>query len=120
MLMRAPGKLRAFPRGLLALGACLPLVAASACGGGQAPVAATPSPPPAQTAKPASRNAPPGQLARGDVEDVLAQGPPWLLKRVPIEEVIRGGAFIGWKVLALPESFGGVDLKVGDVVMKVN
>lgn len=105
------------------LGACLSLCAALvACGGKPAPVAATAAPPPAASAKPPKRQVPPGQLAREDVEAVLVKGPPWLLRRVPIEEVIRAGAFIGWKILAFPEGEGwsAVELKIGDVITKVN
>ncbi len=61
----------------------------------------------------------PGHLARGDVERVLRQGPPWLLRRVVPEEVIRGGKFVGWRLLSLPEDWK-VDLKNGDIVTKVN
>ncbi len=61
----------------------------------------------------------PGHLARGDVERVLRQGPPWLLRRVVPEEVIREGKFVGWRLLSLPEDWK-VDLKNGDIVTKVN
>jgi hypothetical protein len=108
--------------GRLILGACLSLCAALAgCGGKPAPVsAAAAPPPPSASAKPSKRDVPPGQLAREDVESVLLRGPAWLLRRVPMEEVIRAGAFIGWKILALPESWTHVELKPGDVVTKVN
>lgn len=61
----------------------------------------------------------PGHLARADVERVLRQGPPWLLRRVVPEEVIRGGKFIGWRILSMPDDWS-VDLKSGDVVTRVN
>lgn len=105
-----------------ALAACLALAAALAGCGAPRPrpaEGAAKSPPPAGAAA-ANRTAPPGQLARGLVEDVLAQGPPWILRRVPVEEVLRGGNFIGWKILSLPADWSGIDLKVGDVVTKVN
>jgi hypothetical protein len=106
----------------LATFAPLALAAALAgCGGGPPPAAPEATPPPqpaaAVSAKP---TAPPGQLPRGALEDVLAQGPPWLLRRVPVEEVIRGGNFIGWKILAMPESWRDAALKPGDVITKVN
>ncbi len=94
--------------------------------------AAAEAPPPkapakAQPAKgPVSGPAPvnvaaPGHLARGDVEGVLRRGPPWLLRRVTMEEVIREGRFVGWRLLtlSLPDDWK-VDLKTGDVVAKVN
>ncbi|MFO0589874.1 MAG: serine protease [Polyangiaceae bacterium] len=61
----------------------------------------------------------PGHLARADVERVLRQGPPWLLRRVVPEEVIREGKFFGWRVLSMPDDWK-IDLKNGDIVTKVN
>lgn len=61
----------------------------------------------------------PGHLARGEVERVLRQGPPWILRRVVPEEVIRGGKFIGWRILSMPGDWE-VGLKSGDIVTKVN
>jgi S1-C subfamily serine protease len=107
--------------GRLPHGARLALALALAgCGAKPAPVAATPAPSAPAQAAPAKRAPPPGQIAREDLDAALVQGPPWLLRRVPIEEVIRAGAFIGWKILALPEGWSSVDLKPGDVVTKAN
>lgn len=64
--------------------------------------------------------APSGHLARGEVDAVLKQGPPWLLQRVRIEEVIRKGKFIGWRVLDMPPEWSGADIQTGDVVTRVN
>lgn len=61
----------------------------------------------------------PGHLARADVERVLRQGPPWILRRVVPEEVIRDGKFVGWRVLSMPGDWK-IDLKNGDIVTKVN
>ena len=61
----------------------------------------------------------PGHLARADVERVLRQGPPWLLRRILPEEVIRDGKFVGWRMLSVPEDWS-IDLKSGDIVTKVN
>ncbi len=65
---------------------------------------------------------PPGHLARTDVDHVLTtQGPPWVLRRVISEEVLRhDGKFAGWRLVGLPEEWRGVDLKPGDVVSRVN
>ncbi|AUX21402.1 serine protease [Sorangium cellulosum] len=90
------------------------------CGGQQAPTPVAAPAPKAPRPAPAKPVAPPGQLARADVERVLLQGPPWILRRVPVEEVIRAGAFIGWKILALPPDWSELELKPGDVVMQVN
>jgi len=93
---------------------------AAACGGSPPPPPAEPPPPPKKSAPQAQQTAPPGHLARGSLEHVLAQGPPWILQRVPVEEVVRGGNFVGWKILALPEAWHDAQIKVGDVVTKVN
>lgn len=84
--------------------------AAKASAGAQVAPAASVTPPVA-----------PGHLARGEVEGVLRKGPPWLLRRVTMEEVIREGRFVGWRILqlSLPEDWK-VDLKPGDIVTKVN
>ncbi|AUX41117.1 serine protease [Sorangium cellulosum] len=106
--------------GTLLLLACLSLSALAGCGGQQAAAPAPAPGPRAPSAAPAKQAAPAGQLARADVDRVLLLGPPWLLRRVPVEEVIRAGAFIGWKVLALPQDWTGIELKPGDVVTQIN
>ena len=63
---------------------------------------------------------PPGTIDRGRLETVLRQGPPWVLQRVPIEEVMEKGKFIGWRVQELPAAWATVDLQPGDVVTAVN
>ncbi|WP_437679942.1 serine protease [Sorangium sp. So ce131] len=106
--------------GTLTLVACLSLSVLAGCGGQQT---AAPAPAPvsrAPSAAPTKQAAPAGQLARADVERVLLLGPPWILRRVPVEEVIRAGAFIGWKILALPPDWNELDLKPGDVVTQIN
>jgi len=74
---------------------------------------------PAPSAQEAAPSVPPGHLARREVEHVLRQGPPWLLRRILPEEVIREGKFVGWRMLSLPEDWK-VDLKTGDIVTRVN
>lgn len=102
------------------LGACLSLSVLAGCGGQQAAAPAAAPGPRAASAAPAKQAAPAGQLARADVDRALLQGPPWILRRVPVEEVIRAGAFIGWKILALPADWSNVELKPGDVITHVN
>lgn len=98
------------------------LLAIGAGGCGEAtPAPATPksSAPRAATPPPASLE--PGKLARAAVDNVvLRNGPPWILQRVPIEEVVNDGKFVGWRVMAMPSEWSHVDLKPGDVVTKVN
>lgn len=83
----------------------------------------TPAKKPAPAAVPsASAQVPvtaPGHLSRREVELVLRQGPPWLLRRIVPEEVIREGKFVGWRLLSLPADWK-TDLQEGDVVTKVN
>lgn len=59
-------------------------------------------------------------IPRSSMDAVLQQGPVWLLERVPIEEVMEKGKFVGWRVLELPLSWKTLDLKPGDVVTRVN
>jgi hypothetical protein len=81
-----------------------------------------PAPPPAAAAAPQAPAAPPGHLLRPDVDRVLvSQGPPWILRRVMMEEVLRGdGKFTGWRVVGLPEEWKDIDVRPGDVVTRVN
>jgi hypothetical protein len=83
------------------------------------PAAAPPAPPVA--AAPAEPATPAGHLRRGEVDQVLVQqGPPWVLRRVMPEEVIRkDGKFTGWRLVGLPDDWR-IDLKPGDVVSRVN
>src|SRR5690242_14213138 len=99
------------------LALAVPLLACllGACTGAEAPPPKTPAKAAASAALPPAmplRDPPaaPGHLARADVERVLRQGPPWLLRRVVPEEVIRGGKFIGWRILSMPDDWG-IDLK---------
>lgn len=59
-------------------------------------------------------------IDRRRLEVVLQQGPGWLLERVPIEEVLRGKDFVGWRVRELPIEFKDIELRAGDVVTRVN
>jgi hypothetical protein len=69
---------------------------------------------------PSKPRSPPGRFARDEVDEVLLQGPGWLLQRVAPEEVIRGSAFVGWRVMAVPSEWGNLAIKAGDVVTQVN
>ncbi len=77
---------------------------------------------PSPAAEPAlpEDNLPPGSLSRARVDAVLRKGPPWLLSHVEVEEVLRKGAFVGWRVVAMPAGWEGSGIKPGDVVTKVN
>jgi hypothetical protein len=69
---------------------------------------------------PSKPRSPPGRFARAEVDEVLVQGPVWILQRVAPEEVIRNGAFVGWRVMAMPSEWAHLALKAGDVVTQVN
>lgn len=101
--------------------AALALVAV-ACGAEPSRRAAAPRPASSATT-PAEPEAPPvpeGSLGRAQVDAVLKKGPPWLLSRVEVEEVLRKGAFVGWRVIHLPAAWEGSGLRSGDVVTRVN
>jgi hypothetical protein len=104
----------------------LALASVTGCGSAPPPQAADAS---ADQAEPAAADtasdlppvaAPSGQLSRTEVDAVLKQGPPWLLQRVRIEEVIQEGKFIGWRVLDMPPEWNGLEIKPGDVITRVN
>jgi S1-C subfamily serine protease len=95
------------------------LTAVSACASEAPPPAASPATKSAASA-PRPASAPPGHLSRSDVDNALAAGPPWILRRVAIEEVLKDGKFVGWRVVAMPAAWTGIDLKPGDVVTRVN
>lgn len=98
---------------------CLGLATLAGCASDpprpQAPAAA-----PEKPAEPEEAPLPPGSLSRKRVDAVLKQGPPWLLSKVQVEEVLRKGAFVGWRVVSLPASWEGSGVRTGDVVTQVN
>jgi hypothetical protein len=90
-------------------------VASLACASPPTPKAANkPAPPPV-----AAPDAPPGTISRAELELVLRHGPPWVLQRVPIEEVLEKGKFVGWRVQDVPPGWDA-DLVAGDVVTSIN
>ena len=95
----------------------------SACGGAAptaAPVTAS-APRPAHAAAPALDE---HHLARSVVHDVVSQGLGSFLQHVDIADqpVLAAGKFHGFRIAALKDSpfWQGVDLKPGDVVVRVN
>jgi hypothetical protein len=82
------------------------------------PAAAPATPPPA--AQEPEPEVPPGSLSRRRVDAALKEGPPWLLSRVEVEEVLRKGAFVGWRVVRMPAGWEGAGVRPGDVVTRVN
>ncbi len=106
------------PRSILAASALLLAACSREAPPPQTPPAAPKSAQPTQ----AGPAAPPGHLLRAEVDRVLlTQGPPWVLRRALVEEVIkRDGKFAGWRLVGLPEEWSAIDLKPGDVVTRVN
>ncbi len=100
-------------------------VLAVACGGG-APESAPPKSPAAPPAATEVTSSPaPRVLRRADVKQTVRAGLGAFLQRIQFEDrpVFEGGRFKGFKVAALtgdPSFWAGVDLKPGDVVMRVN
>lgn len=85
-------------------------------GGPKTAVAADkPAPAPAPAAA-----TPPDKLERTAIKTVLPNGLPWILRRVWPEEVVREGKFIGWRLVAIPEEWLGLDVRPDDIVTRVN
>lgn len=64
-----------------------------------------------------------GTIAHAELVAVLEAGPAVFLGKIAPEPSFVGGRFAGWRVGRVPRGtggFGGVDLKPGDIVLKVN
>lgn len=106
----------------LRLAALASALVLTACSAHEAPHPAAPPAPPSPSAAPAAAAPKPNRLVRAEVDRVLTtQGPPWVLRRVLSEEVIRAdGKFAGWRLVGLPEEWSHIDLRPGDVVSRIN
>ncbi len=71
-------------------------------------------------ATPPTTQAPPSKLERAELKTVLPNGLPWILRRVWPEEVLREGKFIGWRLVAIPEEWIGLDVRPDDIVTRIN
>lgn len=102
-----------------------------ACASSPYPSVNDPMPPPDPASVPATAKAAPpqpaaavvgGTLQRADVERVVDAGLGRFLGHVVLEPSLSAGKFSGWSIVELvPRAlWGGVDLKPGDVVTKVN
>jgi hypothetical protein len=110
----------------------LALLLASGCGSSQYPGIDDPMPPSSEIERADAKarqaaNAkpdplPPGTLRRADVESVVDAGLGRFLAHVTLEPRVSAGKFQGWTIMALepPEMWRDVDLKLGDVVTRVN
>jgi type II secretory pathway component PulC len=93
-----------------------------ACGGASAPPPEpnAPSTSPAANA-PAAPAAPITHVRRSELRTVIAQ-PGSFLQNVSLDDqpVMVGGKFHGFRIVALPTTWPGLDIAPGDVVTKVN
>lgn len=95
---------------------CAGLTLLASCGG--APTGPeTPKTPPKEAPAP---SVPEGSVDRQLLDSILRQGPPWMLERVPIEEVMEAGKFKGWRLQDFPVEWGSIDLQPGDVILSIN
>lgn len=93
------------------------------CGGSNPPaeaprpkVAAAEAEPP-----PPSEPQPKDKVARASVDAALKAGLGKFLANVDVEPHLEKGKFVGWKIVELRGAmWEGVDLKVGDIVTRVN
>lgn len=105
--------------------ACTALVlsfAVGACGGASAPPPETKTPAtPAASGPPAAPAAPITHVRRSELRTVIAR-PGSFLQNVSLDDqpVMVGGKFHGFRIVALPSTWPGLDLAPGDVVTKVN
>jgi len=116
---------------LRALILALPLLAL-ACASSPYPSVNDPLPPPdpgtipdgpsATVAPPPAAAVVGGTLQRADVERVVDAGLGRFLGHVVLEPSLKAGKFTGWSIVELlpKDQWGGVDLRPGDVVTKVN
>ncbi|MBI4954607.1 MAG: hypothetical protein HY908_21460 [Myxococcales bacterium] len=95
----------------LALAAALGL---GACSTPPTPTAPTP------TAVPTAEPAPAGVIPRPALDELLAKGPGELMDIVPVEDVLEGQTFVGWRVQGLPRDWQGAGIEAGDVITSVN
>lgn len=100
----------------------LPLAALllAACGGASATTSSSTTTPQAAQAQEPPLG--PNQLRRSDLMKTLSAGPGVFLGELDVEAVLKNGRFHGWRIVSFrePASWEKVDLKPGDVVLRVN
>jgi len=87
------------------------------------PVAPVAAPSTVNVAAPASTTSDPHAIARGELTRVLDGAPGRFLARIDSEPRFREGRFHGWRLRAFfpgDPRFARVDLRPGDVVVRVN
>lgn len=104
---------------------CVGVLALSACGGASEPAASsTTSNEEAHVDAPVVPPLVPverGTIARGRLDEVLAQGLGSFLQHVVTEPHLEEGRFVGFRLRELDQTlFAGVDLVPGDTLVRVN
>ncbi|MBI5531944.1 MAG: hypothetical protein HY898_04460 [Deltaproteobacteria bacterium] len=110
-----------------------PWVPAAACWAVAIGCGASPEPPPETSSSAATETVaqdfglpplPKGHVWRAQVMRVMSPGMPVFLQHIEVRErLTEDGKFIGWEVLRLkgePSFWQGVDLRSGDVILRVN
>lgn len=102
------------------------LVAASSLGCAATPTAAAPTPSSPTSSEPGAPPSAPAtkhvvnELRRSDVKETIARGVGYFLHdNVTVEPAMQGDRFRGFRIEAVAPSWN-VDLRVGDVVTRVN
>jgi S1-C subfamily serine protease len=97
-----------------------PFVAIVACGGERIAPATPPRPVPAVA--PAPEPGPKAAVSRTAVDATIRAGLGRFLSHVEVEAALDAkGRFVGWRIRALEADYwAGVDLRPGDVVLRVN
>ena len=116
-------------RGSRAVGFCAILV----CGCASAPAAsrqtagvpgASPAGESAASSPPPVAARPPGPPTRAEIDATIARGLGVFLQSVRLEPVVRAGRFVGFELRAADDlplwQASGVDVRVGDVIIRVN
>ncbi len=103
------------------------LFSVSACGGSsakppEAPLISVEQDRATAEVPPASLPEVPTTLERADVDQVVDAGLGRFLQSVSVEPSLVEGRFQGFRIVEIrpPDAFHGVDLKVGDVVTRIN
>ena len=92
-----------------------------ACAGSEPKAPAAPKAPVAEAPAPPSEPGPKEAVARSSVDAALKAGLGRFLAYLDVEAQVDKGKFVGWRIVELRgDAWGGVDLKPGDVVTRVN
>jgi len=105
--------------------ACLSLLVACLAACGPAPRPAAPAPASMPASAPASQRVRTGVITRAELKGFLDRGMPAFIANVVVDRYPRARAqrFRGWRIVEFfpgDERFANVDIKPGDVVLRIN